>query len=37
VRVTALNRTLGVAPGPLTDGLLDEAVGAGVAEAGDLD
>lgn len=34
---TALHRALGVAPGPLTDDLLDAAVAAGVAEASDLD
>lgn len=34
---TALHRALGVAPGPLTDELLDSAVAAGIAEANDLD
>ena len=34
---TALHRTLGLAPGPLTDELLDAAVAAGVVEASDLD
>ncbi|MEV0360637.1 ATP-binding protein [Nocardia sp. NPDC050697] len=34
---TALHRILGVAPGPLTDELLDEAVAQGVEEADDLD
>lgn len=34
---TALHRSLGVAPGPLTDGLLDSAVAAGISEANDLD
>ncbi|GAB3795613.1 AlbA family DNA-binding domain-containing protein [Micromonospora zhanjiangensis] len=34
---TALHRSLGVGPGPLTDELLDAAVAAGVIEANDLD
>ncbi|QKW36239.1 ATP-binding protein [Actinomadura sp. NAK00032] len=34
---TALHRALGVAPGPLTDGLLDAAVSSGVMETDDLD
>lgn len=34
---TALHRTLGRAPGPLTDEILDAAVDAGVAETNDLD
>ena len=34
---TALHRALGVAPGPLTDELLDTAVDAGVVETDDLD
>lgn len=34
---TALHRALGVAPGALTDDLLDEAVAAGVVETDDLD
>jgi hypothetical protein len=34
---TALHRVLGVAPGPLTDELLDDAVSGGVVEASDLD
>ena len=34
---TALHRALGVAPGPLTDELLDAAVAAGVTETNDLD
>ena len=34
---TALHRALGLAPAPLTDGLLDAAVAAGVVEADDLD
>ncbi|GAA3464257.1 ATP-binding protein [Saccharothrix longispora] len=34
---TALHRALGVAPGPLTDELLDAAVATGVVEANDLD
>ena len=34
---TALHRVLGIAPGPLTDDLLDDAVAAGVMEASDLD
>lgn len=34
---TALHRALGVAPGPLTDELLDAAVSGGVVEANDLD
>ncbi|MFE6920981.1 helix-turn-helix domain-containing protein [Nocardia sp. NPDC057663] len=34
---TALHRVLGVAPGPLTDQLLDEAVARGVEEIDDLD
>lgn len=34
---TALHRVLGIAPGPLTDDLLDAAVAAGVAETNDLD
>lgn len=34
---TALHRILGVAPGPLTDDLLDAAVDAGVTETNDLD
>lgn len=34
---TALHRVLGIAPGPLTDDLLDDAVAAGVTEASDLD
>ncbi|MFQ6397355.1 helix-turn-helix domain-containing protein [Nocardia sp. KC 131] len=34
---TALHRVLGVAPGPLTDELLDEAVAQGVEETDDLD
>ncbi|MBN9177826.1 MAG: putative DNA binding domain-containing protein [Microbacterium sp.] len=34
---TALHRALGVAPGPLTDELLDAAVNGGVTEANDLD
>ena len=34
---TALHRALGVAPGPLTDDLLDEAVREGVVETNDLD
>lgn len=34
---TALHRALGLGPGPLTDGLLDAAVAAGVAESSDLD
>jgi hypothetical protein len=34
---TALHRVLGVAPGPLTDELLDDAVRGGVVEASDLD
>jgi len=34
---TALHRALGVAPGPLTDELLDAAVAAGVTETSDLD
>lgn len=34
---TALHRALGLAPGPLTDEILDDAVAAGVAETSDLD
>ena len=34
---TALHRALGLAPGPLTDELLDAAVSGGVAETNDLD
>lgn len=34
---TALHRALGVAPGPLTDDLLDKAVSEGVVETNDLD
>lgn len=34
---TALHRALGVAPGPLTDELLDAAVTGGVTETNDLD
>ena len=34
---TALHRALGVAPGPLTDELLDAAVSSGVMETTDLD
>ncbi len=34
---TALHRSLGVGPGPLTDEILDAAVAAGVIEANDLD
>ena len=34
---TALHRALGVAPGPLTDELLDAAVSSGVVETNDLD
>jgi hypothetical protein len=34
---TALHRALGLAPGPLTDELLDKAVSSGVAETNDLD
>ena len=34
---TAIHRALGVAPGPLTNDLLDAAVTAGVAETDDLD
>lgn len=34
---TALHRALGIAPGPLTDDLLDAAVAAGVSETNDLD
>ncbi|OZD03422.1 transcriptional regulator [Rhodococcus sp. 06-235-1A] len=34
---TALHRVLGLPPGPLTDAMLDEAVGAGAAETNDLD
>ncbi|WP_252342188.1 ATP-binding protein [Rhodococcus sp. 14-2483-1-2] len=34
---TALHRVLGLPPGPLTDAMLDEAVGAGAAETDDLD
>lgn len=34
---TALHRVLGLPPGPLTDVMLDEAVGAGAAESDDLD
>lgn len=34
---TALHRAVGIAPGPLTDELLDAAVAAGVVETSDLD
>lgn len=34
---TALHRVLGVAPGPLTADLLDDAVARGIEEASDLD
>jgi hypothetical protein len=34
---TSLHRATGAAPGPLTDGLLDAAVAAGVTETSDLD
>ena len=34
---TALHRSLGIGPGPLTDELLDAAVAAGVTETDDLD
>ncbi|MCZ9635002.1 ATP-binding protein [Rhodococcus sp. BH5] len=34
---TALHRLLGLAPGPITDEMIDDAVAAGVSEAADLD
>ncbi|WP_235632797.1 hypothetical protein [Mycolicibacterium fluoranthenivorans] len=37
VTFTALHRVLGLAPGPLTDEILNDAIAAGIVETDDLD